>query len=191
MASRIIDLSNVKPKFFPTQIPDGVYLFKITSVSENQKSKKESLMDVLGLTIIEGEQEGVTLPLYLMQDPGQYDKVIGLLEATGIKCRGNKQFAFDPTAQLLNKVVAARVSLKKSSDRKYAPSSSIDTGVFMSEAQYAEAMEAAGVSRGPSQAPPAAFSDDEDFDTEVDEFEAAVASEDDPTADEFDNEVEY
>lgn len=152
MAQLQFDASTVAPQAAITPIPSGTYTVSIDD-SEIKSTQKGGQMAVFRLRVVEGQHSGRTIFARInVRNPSQQAEQIGQAQLSAL-CHAAGVLQLSDTAQLHNKVVRARVKIRKDESGQYGDSNEVNGF----EATGGPAPVAAGfVAQAPAAAPAAA-----------------------------------
>ena len=149
MAQLRFDASTVAPQASFTPIPAGTYTVSIDD-SEIKSTQKGGQMAVFRLRVVEGQHSGRTIFARInVRNPSQQAEQIGQAQLSAL-CHAAGVLQLSDTAQLHNKVVRARVKIRKDESGQYGDSNEVNGF----EATGGPAPVAAGfVAQAPAAAP--------------------------------------
>lgn len=149
MAQLRFDASTVAPQASYTPIPAGTYTVSIDD-SEIKSTQKGGQMAVFRLRVVEGQHSGRTIFARInVRNPSQQAEQIGQAQLSAL-CHAAGVLQLSDTAQLHNKVVRARVKIRKDESGQYGDSNEVNGF----EATGGPAPVAAGfVAQAPAAAP--------------------------------------
>ena len=149
MAQLQFDASTVAPQASYTPIPAGTYTVSIDD-SEIKSTQKGGQMAVFRLRVVEGQHSGRTIFARInVRNPSQQAEQIGQAQLSAL-CHAAGVLQLSDTAQLHNKVVRARVKIRKDESGQYGDSNEVNGF----EATGGPAPVAAGfVAQAPAAAP--------------------------------------
>ncbi len=166
MAQLQFDASTVAPQASYTPIPAGVYTVSIDD-SEIKPTQKGGQMAVFRLRVLEGQHAGRTVFARInVRNPSQQAEQIGQAQLSAL-CHAAGVLQLSDTAQLHNKVVRARVKIRKDATGQYEDQNEVSgfeaTGGpapvaagFVAQAPAAAPAAAGFVAQAPAAAPAAA-----------------------------------
>ena len=151
MAQLRFDASTVAPQASFTPIPAGTYTVSIDD-SEIKSTRMGGQMAVFRLRVVEGQHSGRTIFARInVRNPSQQAEQIGQAQLSAL-CHAAGVLQLSDTAQLHNKVVRARVKIRKDESGQYGDSNEVNGF----EATGGPAPAAAGfVAQAPAAAPAA------------------------------------
>ena len=152
MASINFDASTVAPQAPFSVLPAGTYTVSIDD-SEIKSTQKGGQMAVFRLRVLEGQHSGrVIFARINVRNPSQQAEQIGQAQLSAL-CHAAGVLQLSDTAQLHNKVVRARVKIRKDESGQYGDSNEVNGF----EATGGPGPAAAGfVAQAPAAAPAAA-----------------------------------
>lgn len=125
MAQLQFDASTVAPQASFTPIPAGTYTVSIDD-SEIKSTQKGGQMAVFRLRVVEGQHAGRTIFARInVRNPSQQAEQIGQAQLSAL-CHAAGVLQLSDTAQLHNKVVRARVKIRKDESGQYGDSNEVN-----------------------------------------------------------------
>lgn len=124
MAQLQFDASTVAPQASYTPIPAGTYTVSIDD-SEIKPTQKGGQIAVFRLRVVEGQHAGRTIFARInVRNPSQQAEQIGQAQLSAL-CHAAGVLQLFDTAQLHNKVVRARVKIRKDESGQYGDSNEV------------------------------------------------------------------